>query len=173
MTNIELIQNRKVTYHEKTPVKDVGTDPGRYLGIREFADQLNQLKISKSIGTVVEPQKGYVPPPLDGIWARWPYFHNNSAPSLCAVLTAGAKRPSTYWAGPAKNKKRDFDQRCNGYPSGDEVPESWKSEKEYFYDSRKDGLSNKGHDERIFLKNGQELYNLEQKLELIEFLKTL
>ena len=169
----ELIQSVKVTYHEKTPVKDVGTDPGRYLGMREFASDLNRLKISKAIGTVVEPQKGYVPPPLDGIWSRWPYFHNNSAPNLCAVLTPGSKRPVTYWAGPARDKERDFDQDCVGYPLGEKTPSEWKKDKDFLYDTRKEGLSNKGHDERIFIKDGKEIYSMKEKLELIEFLKTL
>lgn len=168
-----LIQTVKLTYHEKTPVKDVGTDPGRYLGMNEFAADLNRLAISKAIGTVVEPQKGYVPPPLEGIWARWPYFHNNSIPNLCALLTPGAERPVTYYAGPARNKETDFDQECVGYPLGDKTPSAWKKDPDFLYDSRKQGLSNLGHDNRIFIKDGVEIYTREQKLELIEFLKTL
>jgi mono/diheme cytochrome c family protein len=173
LSNTDLIQNVKVTYHKKTPVKDVGTDPGRYLGMNEFAADLNRLAISKAIGTVVEPQKGYVPPPLDGVWARWPYFHNNSVPNLCALLTPGAERPVTYVAGPAKNKETDFDQDCVGYPIGDKAPSEWKKDPDFFYDSRKEGLSNRGHDERIFVKEGVEIYSQVQKSELIEFLKTL
>lgn len=173
LNKTELIQNVKVTYHLKTPVKDVGTDPGRYLGMHEFATDLNRLAISKAIGTVVEPQKGYVPPPLDGIWARWPYFHNNSIPNLCALLTPAAKRPVTYVAGKAINKATDFDQECVGYPLGDKAPAAWKKDPDFLYDTRKEGLSNKGHDDRIFIKDGQEIYSREQKLELIEFLKTL
>lgn len=169
----QLIQNVKVTYHKKTPVRDVGTDPGRYLGMNAFAEDLNRLAISRSIGTVVEPQKGYVPPPLDGIWARWPYFHNNSAPNLCAVLTRGQNRPATYVAGPAKNKARDFDQDCVGYPLGAKAPSEWKKDPDYLYDTKKEGMSNLGHDEKIFLKDGQEIYTQSEKRELIEFLKTL
>ena len=169
----KLIQNAKVTYHKKTPVRDVGTDPGRYLGMNAFAADLNRLAISKAIGTVVEPQKGYVPPPLDGIWARWPYFHNNSAPNLCAVLTAGSKRPVTYVAGAAKNKETDFDQDCVGYPLGAKAPSEWKRDPDFLYDARKEGLSNRGHDEKIFLKDGEEIYSQVEKRELIEFLKTL
>lgn len=172
-TRVALIQNAKVTYHKKTPVRDVGTDPGRHEGMKAFAADLNRLAISKSIGTVVEPQKGYVPPPLDGIWARWPYFHNNSAPNLCAVLTAGKSRPVTYVAGPAKDKETDFDQECVGYPLGDAAPIAWKKEKDFLYDSRQEGLSNKGHDEKIFLEDGREIYSKVEKRELIEFLKTL
>ena len=169
----DLLQNTKVTYHKKTPVKDVGTDPGRYLGMNEFADDLNGLAISKTLKAVVEPQKGYVPPPLDGIWSRWPYFHNNSAPNLCAVLTPGARRPVTYWAGPSLDKKTDFDNLCNGYPLAEKTPKDWKKNPEFLFDSRKEGLSNRGHDERIFMKDGVEIFGWEEKLELIEFLKTL
>ena len=173
LSQTDLLQNVKVTYHKKTPVRDVGTDPGRYQGMEAFAADLNRLAISKSIGTVVEPQKGYVPPPLDGIWSRWPYFHNNSAPSLCAVLTAGKSRPVTYWAGAPKDKDTDYDQDCGGYPMGDATPSEWKKDKDFLYDSRQEGLSNKGHDEGIFLKNGQDIYSRMEKRELIEFLKTL
>lgn len=168
-----LIQNVNLTYHKKTPVRDVGTDPGRYLGMREFADALNSLQISRSIGTVVEPQKGYVPPPLDGIWARWPYFHNNSVPNLCALLTKASERPVTYWGGPAKDQRTDFDQDCVGYPVGSAVPSEWKKNKELFYDTRKEGLRNTGHDVGIFIKDGREIFSPEEKRELIEFLKTL
>ena len=163
----------KTTYHVKTPVRDVGTDPGRYLGMAEFASDLNRLQISKSIGTVVEAQKGYVPPPLDGIWARWPYFHNNSIPNLCALLTKANERPKTYWAHEAKNQQTDYDQDCGGYPTGMKTPLAWQSDKAYFYDTKREGMSNSGHDEKIFLNNGQEIYSAAQKRELIEFLKTL
>jgi len=169
----ELIQNIKVIYPKETPVKDVGTDPGRYLGMKEFSEDLNRLAISKFMGTVVEPQKGYVPPPLDGIWSRWPYFHNNSIPNLCALLTPSDMRPKTYWSGEALDKKRDFDSTCVGYPLGEKTPAHWKKNKEHFYDTSLEGLSNSGHDQKIFIKDGKEIYNQEEKLEIIEFLKTL
>lgn len=169
----QLVKNYKIWYHKKTPVKDVATDPGRYLGMKAFADDLNRLQISKTIGTVVEPQKGYVPPPLEGVWARYPYFHNNSVPNLCALLTPANKRPKTYWAGPAVNKETDFDQDCVGYPLAEKTPADWKKVKDYFYDTKKEGLSNSGHDDRIFIKDGVEIYSKEEKRELIEFLKTL
>jgi hypothetical protein len=173
LSDVELVQNVNLTYHKVTPVRDVGTDPGRYLGMREFADALNSLQISKSIGTVVEPQKGYVPPPLDGIWSRWPYFHNNSVPNLCALLTKASERPVSYWAGKALDRNTDFDQDCVGYPLGEKTPVAWKKNKDFFYDTRKEGLRNTGHDEGIFIKNGVEVFTQAEKSELIEFLKTL
>jgi cytochrome c2 len=172
-SDAKLVQNFKVTYHKKTPVIDVGTDPGRYLGMKEFSADLNRLQISQDIKTIVEPQKGYVPPPLEGIWARWPYFHNNSVPNLCALLSATSLRPKTYVAGNAVDKKTDFDQDCVGYPLGDKAPAAWKTNKDFFYDTQKEGLSNSGHDVGIFIKDGKEIYSQLQKSELIEFLKTL
>lgn len=169
----ELIQTLVVKYPKKTKVIDLGTDPYRYKGMEAFAKDLNKLKISKTMGTVVKPQKGYVPPPLVGIWARWPYFHNNSVPSLCALLSPASERPKTFWMGEAKDAESDFDQDCVGYPTGDAVPTEWKKDQKYLFNTNVKGLSNSGHDERIFIKNGEYLLSGSKKRELIEFLKTL
>ena len=166
LSKTQLIENVKITYHKKTPVIDVGTDPGRYLGMKEFAEDLNRLQISKNIKTVVVPQKGYVPPPLEGIWSRWPYFHNNAIPNLCALLSPQSERPVSYVAGKAIDKQTDFDQECVGYPIGDRAPAEWSKNKDYFYNTKLEGLSNAGHTAGINLTK-------EQKSELIEFLKTL
>lgn len=169
----KLIQNTKIIYHQKTPVINIGTDPGRYMGMEIFAEDFNRLQIAKNLKTIVEPQKGYVPPPLEGIWSRWPYFHNNSIPNLCALLTKASMRPVTYVSGEAINKDTDFDQDCVGYPLGEKAPAEWSQNKDFLYDTRREGLSNSGHDEGIILKNGREIYSEVQKIELIEFLKTL
>lgn len=173
LSKTKLVQTTKVKYHELTPVIDVGTDPGRYLGMKEFSEDLNRLAISKAIGTVVEPQKGYVPPPLEGIWARYPYLHNNSIPNLCALLTPAKKRPVVFNGGPAVDKELDYDQNCVGYPLNAKSQLAWENVPEYKFDTRMEGLSNRGHDEKIFMKDGQEIYSESQKMELIEFLKTL
>lgn len=167
----ERLKTINVRYPWPTVVKDVGTDANRYKGMKSL-EQLNDLEISKQNGTLVESQTGYVPPPLVGIWARWPYFHNNSAPSLCAVLTKASDRPKTYYSGAANDPIKDFDSVCNGYPLGDQTPKAWKT-KEHLYDTRQEGLRNTGHDERIFLENGKERFSKEEKLALIQFLQTL
>jgi mono/diheme cytochrome c family protein len=156
----------------KTPVVDVGTDAARREGMKSL-EQLNNLAISKENGIIIKTQNGYVPPPLVGIWARWPYFHNNSAPSLCAVLTPGPKRPVAYYAGEANDPDKDFDFDCNGYPLGNKTPNSWKSA-EFYYDTRREGMSNRGHDEDILLdKDGKEIFSADDKKALIRFLQTL
>jgi len=161
-----------VRYHENTPVIDVGTDGLRNKGMESLV-QLNDLSISKREGILIRPQTGYIPPPLVGIWARFPYFHNNSAPSLCAVLTRREERPVTYHAGEPNDPKTDFDEACNGYPTGDAVPAAWKKDPDALYDTRIPGLGNQGHDEGVFLKNGAEMYTPEQKRDIIEYLQTL
>lgn len=165
----EKLATINVIYHESTPVIDVGTDPQRRLGMKSL-EQLNDLKISRQNGIQVKAQSGYVPPPLVGIWARWPYFHNNSIPNLCALLTRGDQRPKRFFMREAK-RRDDFDFDCNGYKVKN-IPKEWKR-RELYFNTEKEGLSNRGHDEGIFLKNGKELLSAEDKYNLLQFLQTL
>jgi len=167
------LRTRQVHYFARTPVVDVGTDPLRAQGMEGLAEGLNRLAISRENGVVVEVQRGYVPPPLEGIWARWSYFHNNSAPSLCAVLTRASDRPQTFFAGDAIDPATDFDSECVGYPTGDSAPHAWRARPDRMMDTRRAGLGNQGHDEGVFLQGGAEMYTPAQKRALIEFLKTL
>lgn len=173
LTMAELLETTRVVYHDQTPVKNVGTDPGRYEGTKHFAARLNELKISKFMGTVVEPQEGYVPPPLVGIWARYPYFHNNSIPNLCALMTPPDQRPKVFYQGPAEDPARDYDWDCVGYPTGDQIPAEWKREREARFDVSRPGLSNRGHYKMFLTEEGQERYSEADKRDLREFLKTL
>jgi len=159
-------EEERVFYPSRTKIYDVGTDAGRRKGMVTFASRLNELRISKNHGIVVEPQEGYVAPPLVGIWARWPYLHNNSIPNLCVLLTDPKKRPETFYQGEAIDPKRDFDTECVGYPIGSKVPESWTKEAESLYDTSREGMSNEGHEAGTRLAPSD-------KMELIEYLKTL
>lgn len=167
----EQLKTVQVHYREQTKVVDVGTDPYRRLGMKSL-EQLNNLAISKKNNIVIKAQEGYVPPPLVGIWARWPYLHNNSVPSLCALLTPSGQRPVAYYSGEALDPQKDFDLECNGYPLEDKTPLAWKT-RDHFFDTRKKGLSNKGHDQNIFIKDGKEILSLDDKKNLILFLQTL
>jgi hypothetical protein len=42
---------------------------------------------------------GYANQPLDGIWARAPYLHNGSVPTLRDLLEPPAMRPKTFYRG--------------------------------------------------------------------------
>ncbi|MCG8424518.1 MAG: c-type cytochrome [Proteobacteria bacterium] len=171
LTPEELIKTTRVRYHEQTPVIDVGTDRHRSEGMSSL-EQLNDLHISQQFGIVIEKQDGYVPPPLVGVWARWPYFHNGSAPTLCAVLTRAKDRPNWWWVGPAVDPDRDFDRECNGFPAASRAPAAWRTN-ENLYRTWRAGLGNRGHDEGIFLRDGREIYSPEEKMDIITFLKTL
>lgn len=162
----EQIETKKIWYHTKTVTIDVKTDEHRYKGMQYFYKDLNRLQISKSIGTVVTPQIGYVPPPLVGIWARWPYLHNNSVPTLYDMLTPDYQRPKRFYAFEAIDRDRDFDTIKNGYPNR-------KNSKEFLFNTQKQGLSNKGHTFMLLDKSENPKFNHIQKLEIIEFLKTL
>ncbi len=173
MSKTEQIKTKRLIYHETTPVKNVGTDPLRYEGMKYFAEALNELKISKWMKTVVEPQEGYVPPPLDGIWARYPYLHNNAIPNLCELMTPPEHRVKTFYQIPSDDPVLDFDFDCNGFPTGMDIPEERRI-KEAYFDTSRAGLSNSGHYFRIFTdKEGNELLSEDDKADLRMFLKTL
>ena len=173
LSELDLIATTKIIYHDKTPVKDVGTDPQRHQAMKYFADDLNNLAISKWMKTTVEPQVGYVPPPLVGIWSRYPYFHNNSVPTLCAVISLEKDRPKTFVLGGAVNIETDFDQECNGYPVGNKIPAAWKQDSEAFMDTSKAGLRNIGHTKMLLNEKGLEKFTSADKSDLVMFMKTL
>jgi mono/diheme cytochrome c family protein len=156
------LETTGVRHAEATRPVEVGTDPLRAAGMGDFAEALNDLVLSQQMETVVEVQSGYVPPPLDGIWARFPYLHNGSVPSLCALLSAPAERPATFVVGPADDPEVDFNAACVGLPA--EAPESWSEDEANVIDTTVLGLGNQGHD---FVVSGQD------QVDLIEFLKTL
>lgn len=158
----ETLETVEVNYPEMTEVKDVGTDPNRWMGMKELSKDLNRLSFSETFGIKVIPQKGYVPPPLVGIWARWPYFHNNSAPTLCDVLRKPELRRKSWYVGSPVDPKLHYDQECNGFPLV--APKEWQK-KERFFDTSKAGLTNTGHSKHE--------YSEAEIRDLIQYLKTL
>ncbi len=168
-----IFQTAQVIYHEQTPVKDVGTDPNRYLGMKTFSESLNQLALSKKMLTKIVPQVGYVPPPLVGIWARFPYFHNNSIPNLCALMMPPDMRPKSFQLLPVhkeSHREQHFDEACVGYKvfyRKHHTPDA------PLYNTAKNGMKNSGHYKMFLTKDGKEKYTWEEKMAIIEFLKTL
>ena len=56
---------------------------------------------------------------------------------------------------------------------GDEAPKEWSKVKDALIDTKRKGLQNIGHERMLLNENGEEKFSLAQKMELIEFLKTL
>jgi hypothetical protein len=100
---------------------------------------------------------GYVAVPLDGVWARAPYLHNGSVPSLRDLLEAPASRPAVFHRG-----YDVYDPVSVGF-----VAQGAEAEKAGFrFDTRLPGNGNGGH------LWGTEL-SADDKRALIEYLKTL
>ena len=167
-----LATTRVVPLPESTAV-NVGTDPSRAAIMQHLIPQLTRLDIFQKNGFEFEAHPGaYVPPPLVGIWARWPYFHNNSVPNLDELLKPAAERVGYYYVGPADNLARDYDAQAVGFPVAAKTPAAWRVPGRLF-DSRRPGLANTGHDEGIFATGGKSDLTPQDKAALIEFLKTL
>src|SRR5262245_34530013 len=91
----------KGTYPSKVvPLDVIGTDRTRFDGITvKWGDYYNKSWFAEAKnggpGYPVRPTAGYQAPPLDGVWATAPYFHNGSAPTVYHVLNSKA-RPKVF-----------------------------------------------------------------------------
>lgn len=96
------------------PLADIGTDKGRYLSYTEnFAGAQNLLYAGYPWRfSHFSKTDGYANHPLDGIWARSPYLHNGSVPTLRDLLEPGANRPAAFYRG-----SKQFDWQRVGYRS--------------------------------------------------------
>lgn len=94
---------------------------------------------------------GYVNMPLDGIWARGPYLHNGSVPTLADLLEPGTKRPVTFRRG------------CTNF---DPVRVGYACDTGFVFDTSLRGNGNGGHDYGTGL-------SIDEKAALLEYMKTL
>jgi hypothetical protein len=105
-----------------------------------------------------------VAPPLDGVWATAPYFHNGSVPTLWHVLHP-AERP-TVW----RRTPTGYDDSRVGLEVEEltELPPGRlrSSDRRTFFDTRKPGKSAAGHDFPDVLTEAE-------KAAVLEYLKTL
>ena len=148
------------------PIEIVNTDRGRLDGLSaEFKKHFSGSWMGKYGETnVTTESKGYVAPPLDGIWASAPYFHNGSVPTVYHVLFPD-ERP-TVWR---VKDYSSYDHTRLGFLVDEykRMPEtSTLTEKRKYYDTTRETMSNRGHPFADVLSK-------EQKLSLLEYLKSL
>ena len=144
------------------PASVIGTDSALYssnYSDPQFVNWFNKSWFTQGDHAArLEPFKGYIAPPLDGIWVSAPYLHNGSVPTLEAVLNSKV-RP-TFWSRDFDNPQYDYDKVGWKYAvekKGDSVT---------IYNTTRHGYSNSGH---YF---GDALSDKERKA-VIEYLKTL
>ena len=158
----------KGKYPERVvPIKELGTDPVRLEALTADHRRVYHKSWFAHHGqrsTRLDP-KGYVAPPLDGVWASAPYFHNGSVPTLWHVLFP--KDRPVVW----RRKSADgYNQKLVGLPVEElpDVPKTVQSKsgrREYF-DTRKFGKSATGH---LF----PSVLDHFQRRAVLEYLKTL
>ena len=153
----------------------IGTDPSRCYGISKSFDAYYSSSWfgHEKKGWLADDYSAraavcYQAPPLDGIWATAPYFHNGSVPTVYHVLNSQA-RPACY----TRSFRTDLD-------SYDPVKLGWKTElcareqaadlpplaRRKIYDTALPGRRNTGH------TFGDELTE-DERWAVIEYLKTL
>jgi mono/diheme cytochrome c family protein len=108
--------------------------------------------------------KGYVAPPLNGVWASAPYFHNGSVPTLWHVLHPG-QRPVVW-----KRASLGYDPDRVGLEVQvlEEIPPDATAgwQRRELFDTRAFGKSAGGHD-------FPEALTQDEKRAVLEYLKTL
>jgi len=112
--------------------------------------------------------RGYQAPPLDGIWATAPYFHNGSVPTVYHVLNSKA-RPRVYTR-TFRTEKEDYDATRLGFKITvlDKAPDAKLPpfERRKITDTTRPGRGSSGH------TFGDKLTDAE-RMAVIEYLKTL
>jgi hypothetical protein len=116
----------------------------------------------------IDETPGYQAPPLDGVWATAPYFHNGSIPTLQHVLDSKS-RPKIFTRS-YKTESDEYDQERLGWKITvlDAAPEASLPafERRKVYDTTMPGRSNAGH------TFGDD-FTPEQRQMVLEYLKTL
>jgi mono/diheme cytochrome c family protein len=164
----------KWTYPNKViPLAEIGTDPARFKNIGvKFGEAYNRSWFAAEGGWLlggkpIRETKGYQAPPLDGVWATAPYFHNGSVPTVEGVLNSKA-RPTRFTRS-FGTAEADYDKAGVGWkvsepPAGYEKLPAFERRK--VYDTAQPGRGNGGH------TYGDALSDADRRA-VVEYLKTL
>jgi mono/diheme cytochrome c family protein len=157
------------------PLEEIGTDPTRARGFTaRWGDYYNRSWFAHekpgwlADGYGVAETGGYQAPPLDGLWATAPYFHNGSVPTVYHVLNSKA-RPRIF----TRSYRTDADAydpvklgwKVQVLPNGPD-PRLPAYERRKVYDTTQPGRGNGGHTFGDGLSE-------EERWAVIEYLKTL
>lgn len=154
------------------PLDVIGTDPVVAEAGVVYNPELVEWYNASFYGQITQmepddPFPGYMPPPLDGVWATAPFLHNGSVPTVDLLLNSSA-RP-TRWRRVDLDSS-NFDEEALGWPwlpidtPQDEIEDD--EERKMVYDTTYWSQSNAGH------TFGDHL-SPEERRAVIEYLKTL
>jgi len=130
-----------------------------YEEVQYFIDDYNDGWFGHAPGAAsLVRERGFIAPPLDGIWATAPYLHNGSVPTLEDLLYS-PQRP-TYWRRSFEDDDLDYNKMGWNY-SIENAPGD-----KTVYNTTQYGYGNRGH---YF---GDDL-TIEQRKAVIEYLKSL
>jgi hypothetical protein len=146
---------------QTVPIQEIGTDSCR---LDSFTPELAANQNTLGAGQWwrfrnFRKTDGYVNMPLDGLWARAPYLHNGSVPTLGDLLKPPEDRPCFFYRG-----DDEYDPIAVGFRSDRERCDDGRALFKYCAGAR--GNGNGGH------KYGTDLRDDEKKA-LLEYLKTL
>jgi len=151
------------------PLDVVGTDPEYALAATDGRrDRFYEWTSRSFYGELVRtaPARGYIAPPLDGVWATAPYLHNGSIPDVRSLLDSRL-RPR-FWR--HLDDPREFDPDTLGWRherlAHAESAEDTQPTSGRVYDTTATGYGNGGH------TYGDDLTD-EERRAIIEYLKTL
>jgi mono/diheme cytochrome c family protein len=164
------------------PWEEIGTDPVRLRSLtathrRDWGE--NWINAYGAAGDVLADPGGYLAPPLNGVWASAPYFHNGSVPTLWHVLRP-ASRPVVWRHADAQAATPQgvaapapFDGNFDWLRVGLAVetveatpPRLSAAERRRYFDARRFSKSAAGHDYPNVLSE-------DEKAAVLEYLKTL
>ncbi|MBC7172959.1 MAG: hypothetical protein H5U40_11045 [Polyangiaceae bacterium] len=158
------------------PTSLTGTDPNRASSVTEEGrarliaalrdgctdPEVCDVPDHEVVGELPAPsERGYMALPLDGIWARAPYLHNGSVPTIYHLLVPES-RPTTFIRGNIHYDTERVGFAWDASAAADKYTHA--------YDTTRSGRSNAGH--TAF--NGRDWSAHPDELQdLLEYLKTL
>jgi hypothetical protein len=148
------------------PIDTVNTDRVRLAGLSpDFKQHFSDSWMGYYGETDVTLRaRGYIAPPLDGIWASAPYFHNGSVPTLYHVLFPDERpvvwKVTDYGAYDRTRVGLQVDELARAPETGT------LAEKRTYYDTSRESMGNGGH-------RFADKLTREQRLSLLEYLKSL
>jgi hypothetical protein len=149
------------------PWKVVKTDHDRLKNLDEHFLGLIRSSPLADLIQQTRNQDSYVAPRLHAIWARFPYLHNGSVPTIQELLLPVAERSRFFSLRNAGERERFSESALGLNVKADyEIKNKPLLHDREIYDTTLSGQSNQGHEFGTPLAP-------EEKKDLIEYLKTL